>query len=165
MDICKISKRLYTCLTCTGYIQKHHVIQWKHRSRFCMSMASEVAFSLCMWWRRPRERLTCPASSSALESEILPAQVTARPTAALQAGCVLLWCTWSHVTNRLSIACWISFVLSWSVLLLLLLCFLPGQGPSKKAAKHLAAAAALNVLQINADKLWVKVKLFFSGPF
>uniref|UniRef100_A0A3B5K9R4 Protein kinase, interferon-inducible double stranded RNA dependent activator n=1 Tax=Takifugu rubripes TaxID=31033 RepID=A0A3B5K9R4_TAKRU len=33
-----------------------------------------------------------------------------------------------------------------------------GQGHSKKAAKHLAAAAALNVLQIHAEKLHVPVK-------
>lgn len=39
--------------------------------------------------------------------------------------------------------------------------FLPGRGHSKKAAKHLAAAAALNILHINAENLWVKLKILF----
>lgn len=39
--------------------------------------------------------------------------------------------------------------------------FLPGRGHSKKAAKHLAAAAALSVLRIDAENLWVKLKLLF----
>lgn len=33
-----------------------------------------------------------------------------------------------------------------------------GQGPSKKAAKHLAAEAALNILQIDAGTVWVDLK-------
>ncbi|CAG09992.1 unnamed protein product, partial [Tetraodon nigroviridis] len=38
-----------------------------------------------------------------------------------------------------------------------------GQGPSKKAAKHLAAAAALDVLQINVEQLNVPVKSDRNG--
>lgn len=33
-----------------------------------------------------------------------------------------------------------------------------GQGPSKKAAKHQAAEAALNILQIDAGTVWVELK-------
>lgn len=37
-----------------------------------------------------------------------------------------------------------------------------GQGPSKKAAKHQAAEAALTILQIDAGNMWVEMKLLLK---
>lgn len=74
----------------------------RRRYRSCMNMAPKAATFPCMWWRRPKERLTNPTLSSAWKSEKSAAQVRDWPTCCcppLEYGSLLIWLERSFVDH------------------------------------------------------------------